>query len=87
MDTGKVLDVELLSKMCHTCKKLDKNPKTSETAALKADHLPKCKSNYQGSSPAMEPEGAARIFNRSVELSKLLYSEFYGDGDSKSLLL
>ena len=87
MDTGKVLDVEPLSKMCHACKKLDKNPKTSETAALKADHLPKCKSNYQGSSPAMEPEGAARIFNRSVELSKLLYSEFYGNGDSKSLLL
>ena len=84
MDTGKILDVEPLSKVCHTCKKLEKNPQTSETASLKADHKPKCKSNYQGSSPAMEPEGPLRIFNRSVETNKLRYSEFYGDGDSKS---
>ena len=32
----------------------------------------------------MEPEGALRIFNRSVETNKLRYSEFYGDGNSKS---
>ena len=32
----------------------------------------------------MEPEGAERIFQRSVELHNLRYTEFYGDGDSKS---
>jgi hypothetical protein len=84
MDTGKIFYVEPLSKVFHTCKKLEKNPQTSETASLKADHKPKCKSNYQGSSPAMEPEGALRVFNRSVETNKLRYSEFYGDGNSKS---
>ncbi|XP_028418587.1 uncharacterized protein LOC114544031 [Dendronephthya gigantea] len=84
MDTGKILDVEPLSKVCHTCKKLNKKPQTSETASLKAEHEPKCKANYEGSAPAMEPEGALRIFNRSVESNKLRYSEFYGDGDSKS---
>ena len=32
----------------------------------------------------MEPEGAVRIFNSSVDNNKLRYTEFYGDGDSKS---
>ena len=32
----------------------------------------------------MEPEGADRIFQRSVEKHNLRYTEFYGDGDSKS---
>ena len=32
----------------------------------------------------MEPEGADRIFRRSVEKHNLRYAEFYGDGDSKS---
>ena len=34
--------------------------------------------------PSMEPEGALRMFNQSVECNKLRYSEFFGDGDSKS---
>ena len=84
MDTGKILDVEPLSKVCNTCKKHEKKPQTSETASLKADHEQKCKANYKGSAPAMEPEGALRIFKRSVKSNKLRYSEFYGDGDSKS---
>ena len=49
----------------------------------RADHTT-CKSNFQGSAPATEPEGAERIFQRSVELHNLRYTEFYGDGDSKS---
>ena len=32
----------------------------------------------------MEPEGAERIFQRSVELHNLRYTEFNGDGHSKS---
>ena len=32
----------------------------------------------------MEVEGAKRIFGRSVEKHGVRYSEFYGDGDSKS---
>ena len=32
----------------------------------------------------MGPEGADRIFQRSVEKHNLRYTEFYGDGDSKS---
>lgn len=54
-----------------------------EYQTWKADHT-KCKANFQGSAPAMEPEGADRIFRSSVEQHNLRYTEFYGDGDSKS---
>lgn len=36
------------------------------------------------SAPTVEPEGAEHKFQRSVELHNLKYTEFYGDGDSKS---
>jgi len=32
----------------------------------------------------MEPEGAERIFKRSIEKYRLRYTDFYGDGGSKS---
>ena len=32
----------------------------------------------------MEPEGVYRVFKRSVELHNFQYTEYYGDGDSKS---
>ena len=84
MDTGKVLDVEALSQGCKQCERHEHLDKTSlEYQTWKADHT-KCKANFQGSAPAMEPEGADRIFRRSVELHNLRYNEFYGDGDSKS---
>ena len=34
--------------------------------------------------PTVEPEGAEHKFQRSAELHNLKYTEFYGDGDSKS---
>ncbi len=80
METGKVLDVEALSSHCKECKcyeKLEKN--SQEYREWKAKHS-NCKANYRGSALAMEPEGALR----SVEENNLRYTDFYGDGDSKS---
>ena len=37
-----------------------------------------------GSAPKMEVTGSQRIFSRSIETNKLRYTEYYGDGDSKS---
>ena len=86
MDTGKVLDVEALTNHCKECKlheKLDRN--SEQYKKWKAKHT-NCKANYHGSAPAMEPEGAPRIFKRSVEENNLQYTDFYGDGDSKAFL-
>ena len=84
VDTGKCLDVEVLSKVCHTCKRIE-NEKDEDTKAIRqAEHIGKCKAIFQGSAPAMETEGVARIFLRSEELHNLQYTEFFGDGDSKA---
>ncbi|GFV22780.1 CCHC-type domain-containing protein [Trichonephila clavipes] len=80
IDTGKVVDLEVMSKWCRNCN----TSKSSE----KSKHVKKhqCSCNHQGSAGSMEPVGAYRLFERSRETRKLEYVEFYGDGDSKSHL-
>ncbi|XP_028414795.1 uncharacterized protein LOC114537882 [Dendronephthya gigantea] len=84
MDTGKVVDVEVLCRFCKQCKKHENDDDTPQNNSWKADHKTNCKINFEGSAPAMEPEGAVRIFKRSVDEKKLRYTEYFGDGDSKS---
>ena len=84
IDSGKVLDAEPLSKVCKQCQlhsHLDKD--SEEYRRWRAEHN-NCKANYKGSAPAMEAEGADRIFRRSVATHKLRYTDLYSDGDSKS---
>ena len=83
MDTGKVLDVEAMSRNCKQCQvyhKLDKG--SQKFTEWKKNHTD-CKANFIGSAPAMEPEGAIRMFKRSVKKHGLYYTKFYDDGDSK----
>ena len=84
IDTGKVLDVEALSKVCKQCKDHEDDKDSPQNAAWIVDHEGKCKANFTGSAPAMEPQGAMRIFSRSIDDHKLMYNEYFGDGDSKS---
>ncbi|GFW75151.1 uncharacterized protein TNCV_448561 [Trichonephila clavipes] len=70
IDTGKVIDVDILSKYC-ACKNL---------LFLEKD----CKRNYVGSSGAMEIEGASKIFQRSLSLHNARYITYLGDGDCKA---
>ncbi|GFU26076.1 uncharacterized protein NPIL_407061 [Nephila pilipes] len=51
IDTGKVIDVEILSKYC--------------MCSNKGSHKKDFKCNFEGSSGSMEVEGASRIFQRS----------------------
>ena len=84
VDTGRVLDVEALSQGCKQYERHEHLDKASlEYQTWRAEHT-KCKANFWKSAPAMEPKGADRIFRRSVEKHNLRYTEFYGDGDSKS---
>ena len=84
VDTGRVLDVEALSQGCKQYERHEHLDKASlEYQTWRAEHT-KCKANFWESAPAMEPKGADRIFRRSVEKHNLRYTEFYGDGDSKS---
>ena len=68
METGKILDLEPLSKVCDTCKKLESKDDLG-TQELRTEHA----LNYNESVPAMEPEGTKHIFKRSVAFHKLQY--------------
>ena len=86
MDNGKILDVEPMTRTCKSCL-LHEKLKTSDPKHLeewKLAHV--CKINHIGTAGNMEPEGAKRIWKRSIRKNKLHYTEFYGDGDSKSFL-
>lgn len=70
--SGKVIDIEVMSKFCK-CK--DK---------LQNIHNDNCEANFSGSSGAMEVTGAVNIFQRSQNLYAVRYLEYLGDGDSKA---
>ncbi|GBN21183.1 hypothetical protein AVEN_28837-1 [Araneus ventricosus] len=67
-DTGKVIDVDVLSKYC-ACRN-------------EQNHEKSCKSNFRGSSGMMEVEGACNIFKRFFTFHKARYTKYLGDGDS-----
>ncbi|GFW08757.1 uncharacterized protein TNCV_4299301 [Trichonephila clavipes] len=70
VDTGKILDIEVMTHYCHICAK--GNSQSSKHVC----------SNYKGSAGNMEVVGAYRIFERS-NVRNVQYNEYYGDGDSK----
>ncbi|GFU72843.1 hypothetical protein TNCV_2783081 [Trichonephila clavipes] len=63
VDTGKVLDIEVMSSYCPTCKRLQTMPRNFEHESSKADHIYQC--NFTDSSSKMKIVGASRIFLRS----------------------
>ena len=49
-------------------------------------HHDSCNSNFTGSSPAMEAEGASILWGRSAEKNQLRYTTVISDGDAKCIL-
>ena len=84
IDNGKILDVEPMSRYCKECEVHEKLNKESIKYTLWKEKHTNCGANFKGSAPAMEPEGAERLFKRSVQEYGLYYTKYYGDGDSKS---
>lgn len=70
-DTGKVLDIEIITKFCDIC---SRNSTTQHV----------CKKDYDGSSGGMEVAGVANIFKRSIQSRGVLYTDYLGDGDCKA---
>ncbi|GFV85403.1 uncharacterized protein TNCV_3772281 [Trichonephila clavipes] len=84
VDTGKVVDIEIMSSYRRTCRKISIMPRSIESETFAADHV--CHSNFQGSALKMEAVGATRIFQRSIVKRGLKYAHYYGDGDSKGFI-
>ena len=85
LETGQVLDYEILNKVCYECRHWKKVPDSNPNKQAWAEnHEGVCPINYSGSAPGMEASGASRMWQRSEEKNKLRYTTFLGDGDSKS---
>ena len=84
VDSGKVLDVAILSKTCKGCTQMKKISTTDPAYFERWKISHNCNLNYTGSSPGMETAGATKILNSSLEKHGLRYTSFYGDGDSKA---
>lgn len=87
LETGKVLDIEVLSSYCSECNKWEKvngTDNTDEWQKWYSIHLPACSKNHFGSSGSMEPSGMLEIFQRSVEQYDVMYTTYLGDGDSST---
>eukprot|EP00794_Sanderia_malayensis_P019663 gene19663-21610_t len=82
VDTGEILDYEVLSHICQTCSWHEKNLPANDFAQWYENHKDSCDINHKGSPGDMENKGAILIFKRSIESRGLKYTEFVGDGDS-----
>ena len=82
MDTGMVIDFEVLSNFCQVCHAREKK-KLPFTPEWQQAHSPSCNKNYNGTASAMESEAACRLWRRSTTLG-LRYTTFVGDGDSST---
>ena len=86
--TKKVLDYEILSRLCELCSIWNEDKQKEQPLEYQSwikRHKPNCNKNFTDSSQAMEPEAAERIWSRSLERN-LVYSVYVGDGDGKGFL-
>ena len=77
VDSGEVLDYHVLSKACHKCaykqSQCEGDDEAFEEWRREHEASGECGINFTGSSPAMEAEGAAVLWKRSVELHNIRY--------------
>ena len=86
IDSGKIIDIEVMSKMCKVCENKQEIVSSEEFKTWYKGHEQSCSANYEESAPMMEVAGAVRIFNRSIEERGVRYTSYYGDGDSKAFI-
>ena len=79
--SGKVLDFEVISKVCSQCNQKKANCTQEAFEDWLQTH--DCQGSYGGSSPSMEMECAKRLWGRSEQFG-LMYKWMISDGDSKS---
>ncbi|CAN8010917.1 unnamed protein product [Ixodes pacificus] len=70
VDSGKVLDLEVMTKHCSVC--------ASKGNSSGAEHEHKCQRNYEGASGGRKTAGALSIFQRSEELHGVRYVKYPG---------
>ena len=81
VDTGEVLDYEVKTLHCRDCISHQNVKSFEEYLKWQERHSSKCNVNHECSSEKMENQGAVDIFLHSIQMRKLKYTIFVGDGD------
>ncbi|KYM97486.1 hypothetical protein ALC62_11778, partial [Cyphomyrmex costatus] len=84
--SGKVLDLFVKSSYCKSCETWKRKLNTAEYEDWYNDHIEndECMANHQGAAGNMEVTSIVEMFKRSFEKHGLRYSNYIGDGDSKT---
>eukprot|EP00112_Aurelia_sp_Birch-Aquarium-sp1_P012847 Seg2706.2 transcript_id=Seg2706.2/GoldUCD/mRNA.D3Y31 product="hypothetical protein" protein_id=Seg2706.2/GoldUCD/D3Y31 len=85
-ENGKCVDYEVLSKTCLACRIWERKKETDKEGYNQFQFNHNCPINHKGMSGSMESKAAVDIFKRSVEVNKLRYKTYIGDGDSSAFL-
>ena len=85
LETGLVIDSEVLCNYCHGCKSKPK-PDDPALQTWLENHSSSCQRNHDGSSASMELAAARAICERSIDKYKLRYSNILCDGDAKTVI-
>jgi len=82
--TGKVIDVFVKSSYCKVCEYWSKKEGSEEYEEWLSTHTEECHANHQGSSGKMEVDAILEMFQRSEKIYGIKYTNYIGDGDSKT---
>ena len=82
VDNGKCLNYRVLTKRCAECTAWSSRKGTDGYEEFMSQH--ECSINHDGSAGSMEAKGVVECFGSSEESSKLRYTSYIGDGDSKA---
>ena len=84
VETEKVIDYSVLAKKCAQCTAWESRRGTEDFDNFMSFHIEECLINHQGSAGAMESKGIVECFGSSLDKYNLRYTEYLGDGDTKS---
>ena len=86
VETGKAIDYNVLTKKCAQCTAWESRRGTDAFEEFMSTHENECEINHEGSAGAMEAKGVVTCFSSSVDKYNLRYTQYLGDGDTKSFL-
>ena len=85
LDTGRVLDTQVMCRYCGPCAVHNAKLTPEEFQQWYETHKDCCKLNHIGSSPSMEAAAAVILWKRSESRLNLRYVNVVSDGDSKTM--
>ena len=86
VETWKAFDYNVLTKKCAQCTVWESRRGTDAFEEFMSTHENECEINHEGSAGAVEAKGVVTCFSSLVEKYNLRYTQYLGDGDTKSFL-